>query len=162
MGEGLPRHRDACALEHGARLRARERPVGERLRQGAHPTRGCRVADALLAQAPLVGGAQLRRGEQMQQRLVLGGDQVQRPAIHPRDEERPLVQRRFEGAAPSAERAHRQAHPARVLRLDGEQAPCGLDRTGGPAREPLRGEPLREHYSPSGGCFERFEAASSL
>ena len=81
------------------------------------------------------------------QRIVLAAHEVQRAAVQPRDQERPLVGERavdVRGREALCPRPHRQPRPARILPLDREQPLGNRHRVArGLAGEQLRREPGR-------------------
>jgi len=138
----------AGGVEPLAQLLPRQRPLlGERPPDRLQGTLGFRLAHTLLAQSAFAGGEQRRRGQPLQQRIVLAADQVQRAAVEPADDQLPLGQRPLDvgRAQPLGPRPHREAEAARVLALNGKQTPGDGRRIGEwRAAEALRREALGE------------------
>ncbi len=148
--ERLPPRRDAGPVEPLAELEPRERPVGREApldrRDG---TVGGPRRDLLQREPPRDRGAERRRRQRLEPRVVLAADEVERAAVQPREHERALVGQLavdVRGREPGAARTDREPRAARVLRLDGEQPLHDRERV--PRRRPgekLRREPLGEH-----------------
>ncbi len=145
MDHRLPAPRNPGPLEHRADLSPGLRPiVAKRSDERGDPASGGRGADALLRQPTVARAPELRSGQGVQQRLVLGGDQVKCPPVDPRDHERALDgervvhRRRMPAGRASPQRKTRSPW---VLALHGEQVARGLEwiRRRCP-REPLRGQ----------------------
>jgi hypothetical protein len=87
----LPRRRDTSRVEPVAKLRSCLRALRRhRLRDQGDPALGLRDAHAFLPETPLVPGGQLRRRQGVEPPVVLRGDEVERAAVQPRDDQRPL------------------------------------------------------------------------
>ena len=79
-------------LEDRTDLATRQWPVvSERFYDRSDRAARGRFAHALLPEATIAVGAQLRRGQRVQQRLVLSGNQVQRSTVDPGDDQRALT-----------------------------------------------------------------------
>jgi hypothetical protein len=129
----------------------------ERTLQRGQPPLGVVRRHPLLAQPARVSLHGHRRGQRLQPRVVLAADEVQRAAVQPRHDQRPLLGQRtvdVRRRQPARARAHSQPEPARILRLHCEQALCHGDRTGcGRPGEQLRREALVDHAPGSSAYF---------
>ena len=107
-----------------------------------------------------------RRCKRLQQPVILAADEVERAAVQPRDQQGALNRERpvhILGRQAAGACADRQTRPARILSLDGQDAPCHLDgierRSPG---EELGGEPLGDHPQASASnSYERMRASCS-
>ena len=95
VDECLALRRDAGAVEAVAELDPRQRPVvRDRTRDGLHSPLRLRRRDALLRQAPRIPGEERRRRQRVQPPVVLAADEVERPAVEPRHDERAVIRER--------------------------------------------------------------------
>jgi hypothetical protein len=87
-------------------LAPRLRTLGQHgVQHDIHTTFGLPRTDAFLLQAPLVGGDQLGGRERLQPPIVVGGDEVQRAAVEPGDQQAALRQSRIDIGSGHAGRA---------------------------------------------------------
>ncbi len=79
--------------------------------------------------------------------IVLAADQVQRPAVEPGDDQRPVFCQRaihIGRGQPAGPGADGKARPARILSLDGQQPARDVNWASGPVPgQQLRSEPAR-------------------
>jgi hypothetical protein len=108
-----------------AQLDASERPiVGQRPLDHRDPALRRARIDPLLSQPPGAGGEELRRRQRLQPRIVLAGDQVQRAAAQPSNDERAIRGQApvdVSGGQANGPGSDREPGALRVLRLHGEQ-----------------------------------------
>jgi hypothetical protein len=161
VDECLAGDRDLRPLQSPPQLGAVERTVGgQRPLDRLHRPLGRRLGDALLAQPPRATGEQGRRGQRVQQRVVLGPDQMQGAAVEPGDQQRALLAQfaidvgRGEAGGASADR---QPGPARILPLHRQQTLGDVDRPlQRGARKRLGGESFGDrrasHRTDDGDC----------
>jgi hypothetical protein len=137
--------RDVGGVERVAQFGAGARPVLERPRDDLDPTVGP-VPHPGLPQPRLARRPERRRGQRLQQRIVLGPDQVQGPAVDPGDDQPPLIQSPIDirGRQPFTASPHRKSSPPPILPLDRKQSLSDCDWI--PRR--TRRQPLRSKASP--------------
>ena len=133
-----------------AQLHPCQRTVGlERPLDHGNAALGRGLRDTLLRQPPGVAGEERRRRQRLQPRIVLTADEMQRAAVQCRDQQRAVLGQRpvdIGGGQADRPRPDRQPRPARILRLDREQALRHSDRIAcRGTRQELSGQPFGDH-----------------
>ncbi len=145
-----------ASVEPLAQLRPGQGPgLGERLGHHPHTSRGVRVVDTLLAQAAPVPDLLARGGQRVEPPVVVPAHEMQGAPVEPPDHERAAGQGGVDGLGgePDTATPHRQAEPAPVLGLHGEETVHHVQGSGGGrSREELGREPLPQdavvHHRP--------------
>jgi hypothetical protein len=135
MDEGLSHGRYPDGLDSVAQLIPRQWPLlGQRPRDRGDTAVGRARGHAQLGQPPGVAGEELRRRQRVEPPVVLPTDEVQRAAVQPADDDRPLVGQRaveVRDRQPAGARPNGEARASQILRLHREQAVTDANRVAG-------------------------------